>query len=134
MAPLVFPWETTAPGPAPGAAPIAAAPRTVDLEVQSATVNIVAGAYTLLRPASKKRRWMVVQNAMETAPGVNVIVAATLGPANIVARSTFVQLQPGDSCIFSETGDMPWKGPVYALGQNGNPTVYWSEAQEWPIE
>jgi len=62
-----------------------------------------------------RRSWLVVQCDYTT--GVALLVS--WGDGLTSATYSNVILQPGESIIFSMSGDMPWEGAVFVTGNGG---------------
>lgn len=144
-----MPWpflgRTTAPAPVSSTTPLSGSPPVVigtsapagDLDIRAQIPDVLAGVWTLIVNGHTRRRWLVVQN-LATSDDVAVI-APSLGPPVFkdgLAQYGLIELSPGDVAIFSQTGDMPWLGSIYAQALTVGHTVHlaWTEAQDYPAQ
>lgn len=91
---------------------------------------VPTGAYTQLVAENFKRRWFAVGIPItETDPMLLVLARGQLTAAG---EFTNIYMAPGMSVVLSQSGDMPWQGPIYATGLGGDSSCYWNEVEDFP--
>lgn len=99
------------------------------LRAKSGNGAVPTGAYTLLVPENWKRRWFAIKVPLTEADDLLVVLAN--GQPGVVPYGQ-IQLSPGDSAVFSMSGDMPFQGAIYATGTTADSYCYWTEAEDYP--
>ena len=75
----------------------------------------VSAPMKILASPRLRREWLIIQ--CDFADGVPLVVL--WGEGLTLATFSHVYLQPGESMVFSRSGDMPWEGAVWVQGDGG---------------
>jgi len=90
----------------------AATPPPANFTVRKCTTTVAATAVQIAAP-NQRRRWIALKANIDNATGVWILLTDSYPD---LGSSPSMELDPGQTVVFSVTGDMPYQGGIYCWG------------------